>query len=108
MAHATITANTNRAIANIKRLANVSSSPFLRKLPAEMRNAIYDLAVADMELTNSIPGLVMVCSQIRNEALPIFFTENVFHLTIDVADLESGKSLNWLRAIASNHTRRFQ
>lgn len=99
MAHTTITTNTNKAIANIKRLANFSSSPFLHKLPPELRNAVYTFAF--QYIGYRVPGLLTVCSQIRIEALPIF------HLPMDIANLESCKTFEWLRAIASNPNRRF-
>lgn len=54
--------------------------PFLR-LPAELRNTIYKMAVVSedpIEITTPQPAIAVVCRQLRNESLTLFYKENAF------------------------------
>lgn len=65
---------------------NEISFPFL-KLPAELRNSIYRYAVVrispiDIDATGlQEPALLWVSKQIRQEAAPIFWSENKLRIT---------------------------
>ncbi|KAK4575368.1 hypothetical protein LTR86_001222 [Recurvomyces mirabilis] len=52
-----------------------------RELPPELRNSIYVFAMAhfpDQLITPSIPPLARVCTQMRSEVLPLFYTSHSF------------------------------
>lgn len=77
-----------------------SISPILR-LPAELRNAIYKLSLAN---STSIripaagpvppePGLLSTCSQIRNEALEFYYKTN--HFSFEICDLNADMLLQF-------------
>ncbi|KAK4494113.1 hypothetical protein PRZ48_014411 [Zasmidium cellare] len=67
------------------------SKKCLMDLPPELRNSIYEMAVLKDKLFDDgntdiyykrfkipEPGLLRVCKQIRDEALPIFYGDNIF------------------------------
>ncbi|KAI9661059.1 MAG: hypothetical protein M1821_009386 [Bathelium mastoideum] len=69
------------------------------KLPAELRNRIYYLAILeDGEDTclrlkdHQQPGITRVSREIRSEALPIFYGETTFWIEADLPNQSSGKS----------------
>lgn len=70
---------------------NCLESPLLR-LPAELRNTIYDYAlVTDTPLVisgpePSQPGITRACKQTRSESLRIFYTRNSFSCVIQNYD----------------------
>lgn len=80
--------------------ASAKKSPLL-SLPPEMRNRIYRFALVeedDIEIPSggpfpSDPPLLRTCSQIRGEAISIFYLENTFSFTIE--DFNAGKYLEW-------------
>ena len=115
MAYSTIIDNTKRAIARLKALSlvtrrrvNANSSPFLRMLPAEIRNDIYSKvliqagSVKPSEVVDLI-ALLCVCSQIRDEAAPIFYSKDQFQVELDVSPGGHGPS-SWLRAISEENS----
>jgi hypothetical protein len=75
---------------------NDTDSPLLR-LPAELRNYIYELSTVPSSgvhilgpppewVTSEVgiqPSITRTCSQIRREALPIFYSSTVFHIIPD-------------------------
>jgi len=75
----------------------------LFKIPAEVRNKIYQLSlvkegvVLDVKMlsTPTEPALLATCRQIRNEASSIFYGENTFHTDISV-----GTSLKMIDELA--------
>lgn len=79
-------------------------SPFAR-LPAELRNHIYDLALVDagrIEVNRNLsthwnpPPLLQACRQLRNEASPVYYGNNTF----TIEHWNALKALEtWLRAI---------
>lgn len=69
--------------------SNGMASPFLHKLPAELRNGIYRMALVSEEPLMICRGgknvlgrtaLLRTCRQIRSEATGIYY-ENAFHIT---------------------------
>ena len=73
---------------------------FLQRLPAEIRNEIFHLALAKdkpVEMTNPWPGLTGTCKQLREEALSIYFGSNTF--IARVTDLRGKHITAWLRRI---------
>lgn len=83
-----------------------SASPLLR-LPAELRNRIYELALTRQGPRKMIkawdrpgrqPGLTRTCRAIRAEALPIFYSINEF-LTSPLCPEDEQVMSAWLRAI---------
>jgi hypothetical protein len=77
---------------------DASSSPLLR-LAGEIRNKIYQLPLKEegaVQVTPSgitEPGLLLVNRQIRQEAMPIFYTEN--KVEILTPDYDPTTSLLW-------------
>ncbi|KAL2358816.1 hypothetical protein BJ546DRAFT_27787 [Cryomyces antarcticus] len=66
--------------------------PFL-KLPAELRNVIYNLALVECHTIVMLvrpmtkqPALTRVCRQVRNECLPIYYGKN--HFRCDLSDVK--------------------
>lgn len=62
--------------------------PRLLELPAELRDRIYELHITDI-VTNvdgasNQPPLTLVCRQLRNETLPIFYNKSTFILFVDI------------------------
>jgi len=117
--------------ATVTPSAQLSSAPepgggLLFKLPAELRNVVYELAVArrrcivwvhlyvvdergELALeheNNAIqPALTRTCSAIRTEALPIFYELNTFILNLyDTNYAES--ACQWLRVIGKTNRNR--
>ena len=77
---------------NIQTALDQSSSPLMR-LPAELRLRIYDYALTedtyvmllnDEGAKTGQPALLRTCRQIRNEALDLYYSSNVFALVVDV------------------------
>ena len=71
-------------------------------LPAELRNQIYQLVlvvntpiVIDTDPTATLPHLLAVSSQIRQEARGIYYIENKFHLR--VRDFNARAYLPWVQ-----------
>lgn len=69
----------------------------LMKLPAELRNLIYELVVVEAKTIDIVdpdhvqggpgvserakqPGIAQVCRQLRREVLPIFYSQNTFRV----------------------------
>lgn len=76
-----------------------TNSPLLT-LPPELRNKIYDYALVETEpilVTTAFtqPPLLRICSQVRSEALPMWYTETYF--TIPVVDCNGEMDLNFRR-----------
>ncbi|KAK4945854.1 hypothetical protein LTR10_014945 [Elasticomyces elasticus] len=95
----------------------------LLRLPAELRNIIYELVLlADEDLVTTsfvvlppsqhagdlvcrkcrsgvIPPLLQTCQQTRTEALPIYFTNCLFFLSIHDRNGEFKKTFAWLQSI---------
>ena len=98
--------------------------PFLR-LPAELRNRIYELTVVDLSRVISVvddfpyrknikaevaqPPITKVCRQLRTESLPVFYGANVFKIEAQSRfrnALVPNRAIAWLRAIgAANRSR---
>ena len=114
MAYSTIIDNTDRAIAKLKaiflvsrRRVNANNSPCLRMLPAEIRNDIYSKVLIQAgsvkpSEVGDLTALLSVCSQIRDEAAPIFYFKNQFQVELDVSPGGHGPS-SWLRAISEEN-----
>jgi hypothetical protein len=75
-------------------------SPFLTKLPPEIRNIIYsmvlrtnDVITLEYDELDSQTGLLRVCKQIQTEASGIFWSENKF-TTVYGAPWKSARVLN--------------
>lgn len=90
-----------------RNVKTMDSSPFAR-LPPELRNHIYFLALVNSDQTQvkrriskfwKAPSLLQTCSQIRTEALPIHYGNNTF--TIIHWDALEAIEI-WLRAIGPN------
>ena len=97
-------------------------SPFL-KLPAELRNHIYDIVLISTKVFRlddifiyihpeevlyplHQPPLTCVCRQVRSETLPIFYRDNIFFTDsrIDLFnDYVAAISLLWLDAIGGEN-----
>ena len=86
-------------------------SPFVSKLPPEIRNLIYGLVLVvdkpigfrDKQVLD-IAALLQTCSQIRHEALSMFLASNDFHIEIEIRTKEEGiiqgsKGWRWLQGI---------
>lgn len=61
----------------------------LLSLPAELRNRIWSLTLLETERIDMshkcryrIPGLLSACRQIREEAAPIYYSENHFNFVV--------------------------
>ena len=98
------------------------TSPFL-DLPAEVRGLIYEHALCEMGSRTlrerpivkgllvpthaSQPSLTRTCTLIRDEALPVFYSKNVF-----VCVIESAKALcsvrKWIPAVADRNVAQLQ
>ena len=70
-------------------MAAATASPFrLLELPAELRNQIYRYAVVEQDWVHlndhnsSEAAVLQTCRQIRSEAGPIYYGENVFAVTL--------------------------
>ncbi|USW54093.1 hypothetical protein Slin15195_G074120 [Septoria linicola] len=93
----------------------------LGKLPGEIRNDIYRLAVLEedksacaliklqsntcavgaclhMKATHCMPGIINTCKQIRHECAPIFFNENA-GIAFDEGMVLQGCITNWIRTV---------
>ncbi|KAK3714663.1 hypothetical protein LTR37_007643 [Vermiconidia calcicola] len=77
---------------NIQTALNQRSSHLLR-LPAELRLRIYDYALSedtqvvllsDEGVKTGQPALLRTCRQIRNEALDLYYSSNIFVLVLNV------------------------
>ena len=102
----------------------------LFRLPAELRNRIYELALvqkkhihasiagceeswsrpnskqvkrAILALTLRQPPLTRTCRKLREEALPIFYGGNVFHVPILHNDGNAGEVIDWLTAVGAKN-----
>jgi hypothetical protein len=77
----------------------------LRKLPAEIRNRIYELLLPQGEERvdiNSHRSLFQVCKQIRNEALPLYIGNNTFSASLRTLPgkfSDAFRILNWLDGV---------
>jgi len=84
-------------------LGAAMESSSLNKLPPELRNSIYELALCPAEditfsmlgdsrlMSNPSPtqrvlALTATCKQIRDECLLMFYAQNEFHVTMDLCD----------------------
>lgn len=84
-----------------------ATAPFL-KLPGELRNRIYRLHLATepqghgyivVDLEDSTePPLLITCHQVRREALPLYYCESSFYLT--VGSYNSALPLRWAQQLA--------
>ena len=82
----------------------------LLQLPAELREHIYEYTILseDRTLVSSdgtdrqpIPPLLQICSQIRTEALKLYFSESTFAIALE--DLSTAAFKKWYRDVASDH-----
>jgi hypothetical protein len=117
MAQCTIIDNTNKAITSLKALRfasgrkeNAINSPFLRMLPAEIRNLVYsEFVPTDGYITSSeirdYTVLLRICSQIREEATPIFYSMAKFHIEINLV-VEGTQSTGWIESISRKNAER--
>ena len=87
-----------------KIASDIDQDSRLLKLPAELRNAIYTLALSfDEDIMVSTvhklrrPALLKTCKQIRAEATLLYFSSTTFHLVISPTELKFTKT--WLRSI---------
>ncbi|KAK4549719.1 hypothetical protein LTR36_005020 [Oleoguttula mirabilis] len=77
-------------------------APFF-KLPGELRNRIYRLVLIDDDLIQvekegfEEPPVLLVCHDIRSEALPIYYCEN--HFCLCVKSFNPTVALCWTRKI---------
>lgn len=78
-------------------------SPLLQ-LPAELRNQIYHHALVAgqrIDVTGVTspkePGLLATCKQIRSEAQSTYYTDNVFHVVVDLK--QQAENHHWLKAL---------
>ncbi|KAH9842125.1 hypothetical protein Tdes44962_MAKER07677 [Teratosphaeria destructans] len=96
--------NKSRAREDLQRAktnANSSNSPLLR-LPAELREAIFEYAVAednDIAIYEDLgpPEWLMAAKQVRHEALHLWYTVNKFEIV--VSDLDGSVTCAWARHI---------
>lgn len=77
----------------------------LLDLPAELRNTIYRLTLTTNDAitinSNASPqrwALLRTCKTIRDEATPIFYSENTFHLPLDGE--QNAASIAWLEVFS--------
>ena len=98
----------------------LSNMGLFAKLPGELRNRLYRLTLltptieepflitmqpatcslgpcVHAKLPTAVPGLLSSCQQIRQEAMPIFCTENVFKF--DTNTVRDRCTANWVRAL---------
>jgi hypothetical protein len=81
-------------------------------LPPELRNHIYELVLLDTDVEYVVdnwdwefPSLLHVCTQIRSEALGLYYSRTMFYLTCD--DWQDGMLfcntmiVKWLRALST-------
>ena len=93
-----------------QRLLNLTfataSKPHLFRLPPELRTQVYLLCLKEnktitVERSTGTgvrePGLLAVCSSVRQEARPLYYLENRFFLSMD--DLDVMKVLPWLEMV---------
>jgi hypothetical protein len=86
--------------------AATSRSPLL-ELPAELRNRIYEYAVAERRkivVDNGVsePPLTLVCKQVRQESIPIYYTNNKF--STKLKDWSGSTHMNLGRKNSMIHT----
>ena len=112
MAESTIIGNSNKAIANCtsRQKDNAINSRFFSMLPAEIRNLVYtEFVVTDGYISSSeiqdYTVLLRICSQIREEATPIFYSMGKFHMEINLV-LEGIQSTGWLDSISRQNAER--
>ena len=86
----------------------VQMVPPLLRLPAELRNYIYEIVLspprtiavhASAQVVR--PSLPKVCRQISDEASEIYFSKNIFHT--DVTAGEESNIIRWLFDLGQNH-----
>lgn len=105
--------------ANEDATAQQPAIPLFR-LPAELRNRIYELVLmfrhplgahrdlmgdweAEMTPCNvAQPALARTCRAIRSESLPIFYAQNTFVVTLELPEEERAVRL-WLEAIGGRN-----
>ncbi|TKA72565.1 hypothetical protein B0A49_06034 [Cryomyces minteri] len=75
--------------------------PFL-KLPPELRNVIYNLALVECHTVRMLvrpmtkqPALARVCRQVRNECLPIYYGNNHFQRDLIDYDRKQKDPYDW-------------
>lgn len=84
----------------------MQDSPLTRKLPAELRNRIYRLVlvqpygidVSRIRAPNE-PALLATCSQVREEALAVYYSENIFYEFVWSWCQRFNEDSNWLESI---------
>ena len=88
------------------------AAPFpLLKLPAELRNRVYDFVLIKegrlplLEIDTPQPALSRTSHQLRQETLPIFYSENTFfyHMKGDWLEDRVSKTVRTLQAFHSRH-----
>ena len=99
----------NASTITAAQMLNAQTSPFLYKMPAEIRNAIYRAAlIGDGDITvtkeaiRTRSALLKVSAQVRQEAKTIFYTENAF--TIDLDTVGDNLGVEWLSMLGEEQT----
>ncbi|KAK4622091.1 hypothetical protein CLAFUW4_06607 [Fulvia fulva] len=70
----------------------------LLELPAELRNRIYELVVADHTSIHQ-PNLMRTCRQTRGEALSLFYSTHIFHFSFEFDDVLPASLVGWTNSI---------
>lgn len=90
--------------------STTTTSHLIDKLPAELRNRIYRLALHTQDKIEITPAgfegsmaLLQTCKQVRQEAIGIFFAENGFKVTVNL-DM-SNALCGWMSAIGDDSIR---
>ena len=76
-------------------------------MPAELRDEIYAAALTTQDIVSVIdaegykqsqPALLRTCRQIRQEALPVYYSSNSFRVVIQ--DNDTLPAITWLQSLA--------
>lgn len=90
--------------------------PFpLLELPAELRNMVYEFVLTSPSALQrpAQPALTMACRQVRDEALPLFYSSNVFSFDLRYQYPTSpmafrAQGLQWLDSITQKNSTHIQ
>ena len=91
---------------NVLILVSVTSAFRFLDLPPELRNCIYELVVTEADginVRNKLPPLSQVCTQMREEVLPIYLDSNTFVIPRARRDIDY--LVHWLAAMGPQRLR---